>query len=145
MSNAAITEVAYKKGNWLRYTLWGLAAVCIGVLIYTFITTLNGEISATVPAGYRFSVVDNYAEGSPIRTTYYVYKNKIFVEDESFTDDTVNRIVMIYDGINTDPLELDESDTVEICELGACYTRPKVLLVIKNLISGKAGREYIAL
>ncbi|MBQ3353362.1 hypothetical protein IJG89_03430 [Candidatus Saccharibacteria bacterium] len=138
-----ISSVAYKKGNWMRYTLWILAAVCIGMLIHAFITTMNGEVSANVPDDYRFALTDNYAEGSHIRTSYYVYDDKILVEDESFDDHGVNRVVMIYDNINTTSLYLDSEDTIEICELGSCGAYPKVLATIKSLISRKIGREYI--
>lgn len=141
---ANLTNVAYKKGNWMRYSLWILAAICIGVLIYTFINTVNGEVSANVPEGYRFVVTDNYIEGSNLRTRYYVYDNKILVEDESTNDNIVSRTVMIYDGINTAPLNYDE-ETVELCELGACKEKPKILATIKSLISRKIGREYIGL
>ncbi|MBR3246505.1 hypothetical protein IKF87_01325 [Candidatus Saccharibacteria bacterium] len=141
---ANLTNVAYKKGNWMRYSLWILAAICIGVLIYTFINTVNGEVSANVPEGYRFVVTDNYIEGSGLRTRYYVYDNKILVEDESANDNIVSRTVMIYDGINTAPLNYDE-ETVELCELGACKEKPKILATIKTLISRKIGREYIGL
>lgn len=141
---ANLTNVAYKKGNWMRYSLWILAAICIGVLIYTFINTVNGEVSANVPEGYRFVVTDNYIEGSSLRTRYYVYDNKILVEDESTNDNIVSRTVMIYDGINTAPLNYDE-ETVELCELGACKEKPKILATIKTLISRKIGREYIGL
>lgn len=129
----------------MRYTLWGLAAICIGILIFSFINMMNSDISAAVPKGYRFSVTDNYAEGSKIRTTYYVYDDHILVEDESFDSDKINRIVMIYDSINTASLNYDADDTTKICELGSCYERPKVLAVIKRLISHKIGREYIGL
>ncbi len=142
---AKLSNVAYKKGNWMRYTLWGLAAICIGILIHAFITTMNGEISAPVPDGYRFSVVDNYAEGSKVRTSYYVYDDKILVVDESFDDDGVNRVVMIYDNVNTDTLHLDSDDKIEICELGSCGAYPKVLATIKKILSRKVGREYIGL
>ena len=128
----------------MRYCLWGLAAICIGVLVYTFIDTVNGEVSASVPGGYRFSVTDNYTEGSKVRTKYYVYDDKILVEDESFHDDVVNRTVMIYDDVNTTTLKYDE-DTAELCELGACLEKPKILITIKNLISHKVGREYIGI
>ena len=141
---ANLSNVAYKKGNWMRYTLWGLAAVCIGMLIYTFINTMNGDVSATVPEGYRFSVTDNYIEGSHVRTRYYVYDNQILVEDESFDDDIVNRVILIYDNINTANLKYDDS-TIELCELGACLEKPRILAVIKNLISRKIGREYIGI
>ncbi len=139
---ANLSNVAYKKGNWMRYTLWGLAAICIAILIYTFVNTVNGDVSAAVPEGYRFSVTDNYVEGSKVRTRYYVYDDKIFVEDESFDDDTVNRVIMIYDGINTTSLQYD-TDTIELCELGACREKPKILATIKSLISRRIGREYI--
>lgn len=141
-----LSNVAYKKGNWLRYSFWGIAALCIIILFsFFFNTMLSGEISAAVPEGYRFAVTDNYAEGSSIRTTYYVYKDHIITEDESFNDGEVNRSLLIYDNISTATLKYDENDTTEICELGACYQRPKVLAVIKRLISRRVGREYIGL
>lgn len=145
MSEKELTAVAYKKGNWLRYTLWGVATICIIILISFFVNAMNGEISASVPEGYRFSVTDNYSEGSKVRTTYYVYDDKILVEDESFTDDAVNRVVLIYDNIKTDTIKYDSSDTIELCELGSCNSKPKALATIKNLISRKIGREYIGL
>ncbi len=145
MSGAKLTSVAYKKGNWMRYTLWGTAAICITVLFSTFFNMVNGEISAAVPEGYKFAVTDNYTEGSNIRTTYYVYNNKILVEDESFEPSAVNRTVMVYDDINTTPLILDTEDVTDICELGSCHQAPKVLSVVKQLISHRPGREYIGL
>ena len=140
-----MTSVSYKKGNWMRYTLWGLAAVAITMLIVTFVNMTNGDISAAVPQDYRFAVTDNYVEGSNVRTTYYVYDDHILVEDESFMKGEANRVVMIYDGINTTSLKLDAGDTMEICELGSCREHPKVLATIKSLISRKVGREYIGL
>ena len=141
---AKLSNVAYKKGNWMRYSLWALAAICIGILIYSFITMMNGDVSATVPEGYKFSVTDNYIEGSNIRTRYYVYDDKILAEDESIIGDHLNRSVLIYDGINTTSLQYDE-DTIELCELGTCSEKPKILATIKSLISRKIGREYIGL
>ena len=143
-SISKLSNVAYKKGNWMRYTLWALAALCIGILIYTFINTMNGDVSAAVPEGYRFSVTDNYIEGSNIRTRYYVYDDMILVEDESVVDNTVNRSLLVYDNINTISLKYDD-DTIELCELGACQEKPKILATIKSLISRKIGREYIGL
>ena len=143
-SISKLSNVAYKKGNWMRYTLWALAALCIGILIYTFINTMNGDVSAAVPEGYRFSVTDNYIKGSNIRTRYYVYDDKILVEDESVVDNTVNRSLLVYDNINTISLKYDD-DTIELCELGACQEKPKILATIKSLISRKIGREYIGL
>ena len=147
MSNLdKISNVAYKKGNWMRYSFWGIAALCLVILFsFFFNTMMSGDISAAVPEGYRFSVTDNYTVGSSIRTTYYVYKDHVIVEDESRNDGQVNRSLLIYDNISTSNLELDEEDTTEICELGACYQKPKVLAVIKRLISRKVGREYVGL
>ncbi len=141
---ANLSNVAYKKGNLMRYTLWALSAVCIGILIYTFISTMNGTVSASVPEGYRFFVTDNYIEGSKVRTRYYVYDDRILVEDEGFEDDAVNRSIMIYDNINTTSLKYDD-ETIELCELGACKEKPRILATIKALISRKIGREYIGL
>lgn len=148
MSNLdQLSNVAYKKGNWMRFTLWGIGAVCIAILFANFIATINKDASTiSAPEGYKFSVTNNYHEGSTISTTYYVYQdNKIIVRDESTIDDHPNISMLIYDGINTSPLELDENDTIEICELGACSEKPKIIAVIKNLISRKLGREYIGL
>lgn len=141
---AKLSNVAYKKGNWMRYSLWALAAICIGTLIYTFINTMNGDVSASVPEGYKFSVTDNYTEGSSIRTRYYVYDDHIIAEDESTKDNVVNRSVLIYDNINTTSLKYDD-ETTELCELGACSEKPRILATIKSLISRKIGREYIGL
>ena len=141
---AKLSNVAYKKGNWMRYSLWALAAVCIGVLIYSFMTMMSGDVSASVPEGYRFSVTDNYIEGSNIRTRYYIDDDKILVEDESIVGDNLNRSVLIYDGFNTSSLQYDE-ETIELCELGACSEKPRILATIKSLISRKIGREYIGL
>lgn len=127
----------------MRYTLWGLATICIIALFSFFINAVNGEISAAVPEGYKFSVTDNYSEGSRVRTTYYVYDGHILVEDESFEKDEVNRAVRIYEGISTTDLTYDANDTIEVCELGTCYEKPKALAVIKRLLSRKVGREYI--
>ena len=128
----------------MRYSLWALAAICIGVLVYSFITMMNSEVSASVPEGYKFSITDNYVEGSNIRTRYYVYDDKILVEDESIVGDKLNRSVLIYDGFNTSSLQYDE-ETIELCELGACNEKPRILATIKSLISRKIGREYIGL
>ena len=105
---------------------------------------MNGDVSASVPDGYRFAVTDNYNNNSRIRTTYYVYDDHILVEDEGFEDDSVNRTIMIYDDINTSSLKYDE-ETIEMCELGACKEKPRILATIKSLISRKIGREYIGL
>ena len=143
--SAELTSIAYKKGNWMRYTLWGTAAVCIAILLSTFLSMMNSEISAVIPVGYKFSVTDNYIEGSNVRTTYYVYDDSIFVEDESFEKNTVNRTVLVYDGISTTSLNLNPEDTTDICELGSCHQVPKILPVIKQLIARRPGREYIGL
>ena len=141
-----VSNVTYKKGSILRYSFWGIAAICVVILFsFFFNTMMSGEISAAVPDGYSFSVTDNYTEGSKVRTTYYVYKDHIIVEDESFNDDVVNRTLLIYDNVSTSNLKYDETDTTEICELGACQQKPKVLAVIKRLISRKVGREYVGL
>ena len=143
MSEKDLTAVAYKKGNWMRYTLWGLATICITILFISFFKTMDGEISAVVPEGYRFAIIDNYTEGSKVRTTYYVYDDKIFVEDESFDKETVNRVVMVYDDVKTSTISYNPDETTKVCELGTCSDKPKALAVIKSLISRKIGREYL--
>jgi hypothetical protein len=140
---AKLSNVAYKKGNLMRYTLWGLAAICIAILIYTFISVMNCEVSATVPEGYKFSVSSSY--NTNVRTTYYVYDDKVIVESEGFKEDVVDRSLMIYGSVNTSSLELNPEDTMELCEYGSCTQVPKVFVVIKNLLVHKIGREYIGL
>lgn len=144
MSGAELSSVAYKKGNLLRYSLWAAAAVCIAVLIINFFNIMSSSSAVTmVPEGYRFAITDDYSDGSKVRTTYYVYEDKIIVEDESFEAERANRILMLYDGISTTSLNYDASDTADICQLGACRKKPKVLSAIKKLLSQKTGREYI--
>ena len=131
----------------MRYILWSIGVICIIVLFANFIATINKDIGTiSAPDGYKFSVIDNYHENSSITTTYYVYNNnRIITKDESIVDNKPNISMLIYDGINTASLELDEEDTIEICELGACLEKPKIIAVIKKLISRKIGREYIGL
>ena len=144
MSGAELTSVAYKKGNLLRYTLWGVAVIAITVLIVNILRIMNTDSTATpVPDGYRFAVNYNYAECSKVKTTYYVYDNKVIVEDESFENNIKNRSLMVYEGITTSNLEYNEDETTTVCELGACREQPKVLTTIKKLISRKVGREYL--
>ena len=143
MTGPELSSVAYKKGNLLRYTLWIIGAICIAVLIINILGIMNSEGAAAVPEGYRFSVTDRYTENSKVKTIYYVYENKIIVEDESFDDEGVNRTLLEYDGISTSSLEYNGDDTTDLCELGACLEKPKVLAVIKKLISRKTGRELI--
>ena len=142
MSGTELTSVAYKKGNWLRYTLWSLAAICIGVLIYFFINTLRDTTSTNVPDGYNFSVIDSHGSDDQIRTIYYVYGDKILVADESPSDNSVNRTILIYENINTADLSYKPDDMTEVCESGICYKRPKVINKIRKLLAGKIGREY---
>lgn len=146
MSGGELSSVSYKKGNYMRYTLWSLAAICIGLLIYTFITTLNSDISANIPEGYRFSVTENYANDPNIRTSYYVYEDRILVEKESYDDHGLNRSLVMYDGVDTKNLSYDSSQDAEDCdETNSCKARTKALTSIRKLISRKTGREYVGL
>ena len=144
MTANEMSSIAYKKGNWMRYTLWGLAAICILVLVYTFLTMMSSEVSASVPDGYKFAISDEYGEGdNKVRITYYVYDDQIFTETEGYSKDGANRAVLIYDGVNTSNLKNDTEKTTKVCYETACVDKPKVLITIKNLISQKVPREYI--
>lgn len=140
-----IDSVTYKKGSKTRLLIWGMSFILIIATAVTFINMVNNEVSATVPSGYRFSVSDNYSSGGKIRTIYYVYDDKILTEDETRTDDKIERTVMIYDDVSTFGLKLDSEDQTEICELGSCTSQPKVLATIKKLLQRKIGRQYIKL
>lgn len=145
MTANEMSSITYKKGNWMRYTLWGLAAICIFVLAYTFLSMMSGKVSASVPEGYKFAISDEYGEGdSKVCITYYVYDNQIFTETESYSEDGLNRAVLIYDGIDTSSLKDDTEETAKVCYDTACVDKPKVLVTIKKLISQKKiPREYI--
>lgn len=138
-----IDSVTYKKGSKTRLIVWGMVAVLVGISIMTFVSLVDHEVSAAVPEGYRFVVVDNYASGGKVRTTYYVYDGKILVEDESRTNDKIDRTVMVYDDVNTQDLKINQEDQMEICELGSCSSQPKILATIKRLLQHRIGRQYI--
>lgn len=141
-----LSNVAYKKGNWMRYTLWGIGLICVAILFVYILNQMNGEISAAVPKDYKFSVTDDYNGSNIVYTTYYVYNDRIIVEDVSVTEKgDKDRLLLVYENINTRSLNLDEEDTTEICELGACSQKPKVMAVIKKIVSRKTGREYMGL
>ena len=46
MSAAELSNVAYKKGNWMRYALWALAAICIIALTIAFVNVMNEAASS---------------------------------------------------------------------------------------------------
>ena len=137
---ANLSNVAYKKGNWMRYTLWMFAAACIGLLIYYLVVVFNGETVVRVPEGYKFSLTDNYHEGDTRKTTYYAYESKIMVEDEYFTNEGVNKVIMTYDA-DTEALGFD-ADKVQRCEQENCKEKSEMLSAVKKMILWKIGREY---
>lgn len=140
-----IDSVTYKKGNKMRYALWGIALIGVIFLATTFGKVLHEQVSATVPEGYRFSVSDNKWASGGLKTVYYVYDDKILVEDINlYVDDekNVDRVVTIYDDINTVDLRYDEDGE---CDDGEPLSEPKILTTIKSLVSRKIGRQYIGL
>lgn len=137
---ANMSNVAYKKGNWMRYALWGIAAICIGGLIFSFVVAMNEEMSSSIPDGYKFALTDDSKKTSGSKTTYYVYDNKILVENEEGSGETINRIVMMYN-VNTEVLDYD-AEAVQQCELDNCKEKSEILESIKHLILWKTGREY---
>ena len=146
MTANQVSTIAYKKGNWMRYTLWGLAAICIFILVFTFMKMMSSEVSASVPEGYKFAVSDEYGEGdSRVHINYYVYDSQILTETEGYEKDKINRSVLIYDGVNTSNLKYNAEETTKVCYEGNCVDKPKVLTAIKKLISHKIPREYIGL
>ena len=143
MGSRELSSVTYKKGNWVRYSLWGIATLCIGILIFMFVLTLNNEISATAPNGYKFSISDNYDKDNNTYTTYYIYDDHILVEKRQPKDDNSKPIGIIYDNINTSSLIKEYDDSLNNCGTDDCYPSSKILTAIKKLISNKPGREYI--
>ena len=139
---AEISNVSYKKGNLMRYTLWGFVLVGMIFLATTFGKVMHEQVSAVVPEGYRFLVTDKRWASGGLKTVYYVYDDKILVEDINlYADgDEVDRAVRIYDDISTYGLEYDND-----CDEEDVLCEPKVLTTIRNLVSRKIGREYIGL
>ena len=144
MSTAEVTSVAYKKGNWLRYILWTLAVICVGLLTVVFVNMMKGSTSASAPVGYKFALVDNVTDGQT-RTTYYIYDARVIVENANTEGDTTNREALVYDNIDTSSLAYDAENIPESeeCEsLDNCATNRKLISSVKKLISHQASREY---
>ena len=106
-----------------------------------YLQTLLPSYWGTSPADVMSAVFDCLADMNPQRV---VYDDKIMAEDESIHDNNVNRAILVYDNINTTTLQYDD-ETIELCELGSCSEKPRILATIKSLISRKIGREYIGL
>lgn len=144
--SGSLSSVAYKKGNLMRYALWVLATVCVGLLIYTFVSAMSGEFSTPVPDGYKFIITDNYGKNRQNHTKYYIYDDKILVETENYNDgeSSYDHSAVIYDNVNTSGLSYQSEDDAEDCEMqDSCTAKAKALTDIRRLISGKPGREYI--
>ena len=143
-----MSSVSYEKGNWLRYTLWGVALLAIAVLIITFLQVISDGGSQAIPPGYKFAVTDSRdndeGTGSEV-TTYYVYDDRILVDNETIKDRKTSETIMIYDGLNTRELVAAAEEANKDCDQDSCRKNPKVVAKVKKFISGRVGREYTGL
>lgn len=111
-----------------------------------FISTMNGGISAHIPEGYRFAITENYDENSNIRTSYYVYDDRVLIEKESYDNNGLNRAMIMYEGIDTKKISFDPDSDAEDCEeTNTCKARTKTISAIRKLISHANGREFVGL
>lgn len=144
-----MSSVSYRKGGWMRYTLWGVAFVVLIILIITFMSAISDSSSRAIPAGYKFAVIDNHESDNngndTTTTTYYVYTDRIMVEDDTIRGRKSEKIIMIYDGINTEELVAVANEANKDCTNESCRKNPKVVAKVKKAISGRVGREYTGL
>lgn len=134
-----------RSDDWLKYILWIVSIAFAIVLVIFFINLMNNKIFKEVPDGYKFSVTDFSTENHQSWTTYYIYDDSILADTTLDSDQDLDRIAIIYYGIDTSELKLNENDTYESCNKTDCYKYPKVLAEIKKLIVGKVSREYTRL
>lgn len=138
MNNDAI--MTQNKESWLRYGFWVIAVALAAFAIWFFINMFNHKLAA-VPDGYKFSIEDHYAANTATWVTYYIYDTYVLVRNDD-PDSNGSSPAIIYDGVDTSKLTLDENDTTKACDSDSCYEYPKVLSSVKQSIVGKAWREY---
>ena len=129
------------QNKFVRYSYWTLAVLAV-VLAATFLVTFLNNNSKAVPDGYKFLIADYPSDDSGNWTTYYVYDNRIIVKSGSKSQNE-DEHSLVYDGLNTSSLVLDDSILAKHCDSKNCYSYPKVLDDIKSMINNKPSREYV--
>ena len=105
-----LSSVAYKKESWKRYVLWEIVATLLIMTAIVWVRSIKQEFDSGMPEGYRFMVADERSEEKGVKTVYYVYDNKIIVEQAGLGEGDEKKPTLIYDGIDTSTLEYDEED-----------------------------------
>ncbi|MBR3176020.1 hypothetical protein IKF26_01300 [Candidatus Saccharibacteria bacterium] len=133
-----------KQEQWIHYGFWIVAFALAIFAAFFFVNLLDNKFKP-IPDGYRFSVTDHSTMNDKNWATYYIYDGYILVDKEVADDGSEASKAVIYDGIDTSTLELNEQDIAEFCDVDACYHYPKVIDTIKKMLVNKASREYTRL
>ena len=142
MSNTKQQTSAFlRKDGWVRYVMWGLAVLMVGLGVFVVIKIMNNKVSLAVPGGYRFVVADSNGTDE---TTYYVYDDKIITDTVRTVEGmVVKTTTMVYDSVDTSRVVYNEEDATIVCMVSECKNKKKPLAVAKDIISHNAGREFI--
>ena len=119
MNNDLISTSGNQKKS-VRILFFIIIIAIIGLAVWLFGNFLNNNTKA-VPDGY------------------YVY-DKYIIEQK---DPASAAYPLIYEGLDTTSLVLDEKSLAKVCDQSACYKYPKVVDEIKKLLTGRPSREYI--
>lgn len=139
ISEESVTD---KKEKFIRIGICLVAVALIGFAVWLFSGFYNEKIASPVPTNYKFMVADHYTKSGTNWATYYVYDSQILVQKDDANGNHTDDPIMAYDNVDTSELELDESDTTRICDTDSCYSCPKALVALKQLIANKYWREY---
>ncbi len=143
MNDANLISTESNQNKIVRYGFFAIAITVVAMALSLFLNLFNNKVSKPVPDGYKFSVTDHASENTSNWATYYIYDNSIIVFKE-FKDESSNiSPTVIYEGLNTSDLVLDENATAKTCDSAACYNYPKVLDAIKKLLINRPSREYL--
>lgn len=142
MNNDLISTSGNQKKS-VRILFFIIIIAVAGLAVWLFMNFLNNNTKA-VPDGYKFSVANHASSDSSKWVTYYVYDKYIIEQkDTSSAQASSASPALIYEGLDTTSLVLDEKSLTKVCDQAACYKYPKVVDEIKKLLTGRPSREYI--
>ena len=141
------SELISTEGNQnkiVRILFFIIVIAIVGLAAWLFINFFNNNTKA-VPDGYKFSVENHASSDSEKWVTYYVY-DKYIIEQKDAPSAQTSPVSpsIIYEGLDTSSLALDEAAISKVCDQVACYKYPKVVDDIKKLLTGRPSREYVS-
>ena len=142
MSEYGSISTENNQNKAVRYIFF-IIVIALVALAISLLINFKNNITKPVPDGYKFSVVDHTTKDTEKWATYYVYDTYIIVYKDQKNEKSKASPSLIYEGLDTSGLVLDEKSTAKTCDSDACYTYPKVLNAIKKLLVGRPSREYL--